>query len=71
MKQESSRIVWILEAVQKEQEVYNTELVAFIGEIQAVKECLTASQVMSRIAPICYQMAIEGKLPNQFYPLIL
>jgi hypothetical protein len=26
---------------------------------------------MSRVAPICCQMSIQGKIPNLFYPLVL
>jgi hypothetical protein len=47
------------------------ELAAFIGKVNVVKKQLKLSRVMSRVAPICCQMSIQGEIPNPFYPLVL
>jgi hypothetical protein len=52
MKQESERIMRILEHIQREQEQHNTELAAFVGEVASIRERLVAARVMSRVTPL-------------------
>ena len=70
MKQENTRITHVLELLMKEQEQHNTEIAAFIGEVASIRERLTAARVMSCVAPIYKQLAVEGRIPNAFYPQV-
>ena len=65
--QENTHISHILEYLQKEQEQYNTKLVAFVKEVKGIREWLTKGRVMSCIIPAYCQMAIEGRIPNAYY----
>jgi hypothetical protein len=60
----------ILEFIQTEQEKHNSELTAFLGEVTSIREWLEQAKVMSCIAPILQQLAVEGKIPDAFYPQV-
>jgi len=65
--QENTHISHILEYLQKEQEQYNTKLVAFVKEVKGIREWLTKGRVMSCIVLAYRQMAIKGRIPNAYY----
>jgi hypothetical protein len=56
--------------LQKEQEQHNTEIGTFIEEIKGIHIRLVTARVMSRVNPVLCQMAIEGRIPNTFYPQV-
>jgi hypothetical protein len=56
--------------LQKEQEQHNTEIGAFVEEVKAIHERLVKARVISGIEPIPHQLAIEGRIPNTFYPQV-
>jgi hypothetical protein len=56
--------------LQKEQEQHNSKIGAFIDEIKAIRTRLTTARVISQVDPVLHQMAIEGRIPNTFYPQV-
>ena len=52
MRRENERITRILEHIQKEQVQHNTELLAFVEEVSAIRERLIKARVLSHVAPI-------------------
>jgi hypothetical protein len=56
--------------LQKEQEQHNFEIGAFIGEIKSIHERLVTARVMSQVEPVLCALAIEGRIPNTFYPQV-
>ena len=70
MRKENERITRVLEHIQKEQVQHNTELLAFVEEVSAIRERLVKARVLSRVAPIFRQLAIEKRIPNPFYPQV-
>jgi hypothetical protein len=58
----------ILLYAQGEHEQHNKEVEALLEQVKAVKQRLVNTRVLSHIAPIMQRMAIEGKIPDPFYP---
>jgi hypothetical protein len=56
--------------IQKEQEQHNSKISAFLEEIKGIRERLVTARVMSWVNPVLCQMAIEGRIPNTFYPQV-
>jgi hypothetical protein len=56
--------------LQKEQEQHNTKIGAFVEKIKGIHERLVTARVMSRVEPVLHQLAIEGRIPNTFYPQV-
>jgi hypothetical protein len=56
--------------LQKEQEQHNSKIGAFIGEIKSIRERLVTARVMSQVKPVLCTLAIEGRIPNTFYPQV-
>jgi hypothetical protein len=61
----------ILLYAQGEHEQYNKEVEALLEQVKVVKQWLVDTRVLSRIAPIMQRMAIEGKIPDPFYPQVV
>jgi hypothetical protein len=70
IRNENAWISRILLTIQKEQEQHNTEIGAFLEEIKGICEQFVTARVMSWVDPVLHQMAIEGRIPNTFYPQV-
>jgi hypothetical protein len=71
LKNENERLLQILLYAQGEHEQHNKEVEALLEQVKAVKQRLVNTWVLSCIAPIMQRMAIEGKIPNLFYPQVV
>ena len=68
LKNENERLSRILLYVQGEHEQHNKEIEGLLEQVKMVKQRLVDARVLSRIAPVMQRMAIEGKIPDPFYP---
>jgi hypothetical protein len=63
--------VIILLYAQEKHEQHNKEVEALLKQVKVVKQRLVDTRVLSCIAPIMQRMAIEGKIPDLFYPQVV
>jgi hypothetical protein len=70
LQNKNTRISQILLMLQKEQEQHNAKIGAFLEEIKSICKRLVTVKVISWVDPVLHQMAIEGRIPNMFYPQV-
>jgi hypothetical protein len=68
MKSENKHLSQILLYAQGEHKQHNKKVKGLLKQVKAVKQRLVDAQVLSHIAPIIQQMAIQKKIPDPFYP---
>jgi hypothetical protein len=71
LKNKNEHLSQILLYAQEEYEQHNKEVKALLKQVKSVKQWLVDTQVLSCIAPIMQRMAIEGKIPDPFYPQVV
>jgi hypothetical protein len=71
LKNENEWLSQILLYTQGEHEQHNKKVKALLEQVKVVKQWLVDARVLSYIAPIMQRMAIEGKIPDLFYPQVM